>query len=757
MKKALETHEIEELLAKTRTAPEPPENLLALLKEDIPEPLPAVEERSTKPTRRPMYLIAASIFLAVVGAVVVSRVRETLPDPASAVGDDNRETPFVAVEIGVPVDEETPVAAAVEPRAESESRDERVDGGADQDVANAQVVSETPSSPVTPGKSGRSEETIAGPVSTEVPKLEADAADEMVARDRVADGKKRDLSGAGSPARSPVVPSEVEPVLKERTTRAEVFSDGRVVVQGRPPQRRVEENSAQEIRQQIPKPTVRGPEADVVFSTSVPAPPSTGGTAEPNDQPYGDMFFRSYGTNPFVDTEVDALSTFGLDVDTGAYTVARSYLERGHLPPAEAIRVEEFVNYFDYEDRAPRRGDFAVTAEGTPSPFTEGRGYQLLRFGLHGREIPVRDRKPAVLTFVIDVSGSMGRENRLGLVKRSLHLLLDELEELEYRKRGRPGDRVGLVVYGSRGDVLIEPTGDFREVRRAIDRLRTGGSTNAEEGLVLGYRLARDHFRRGAVNRVILCSDGVANVGRTGPDSILERIEREADAGVELTTVGFGMGNYNDVLMEQLADRGDGRYAYVDTYAEARRLFVHDLSGTLETIASDAKAQVEFDPGVVSLYRLLGYENRDIADERFRDDTVDAGEVGAGHQVTALYEIKLASDASPSDTVATLRLRYRSERTGRVEEEAVRLRVRDLESSWRSASPSLRLASVAAEFAEILKGSYWAKNADLGDLQRRARRLEDELRGDRDVAELADLIETATHLIGPGRPADFED
>jgi len=475
--------------------------------------------------------------------------------------------------------------------------------------------------------------------------------------------------------------------------------------------------------------------------------PSTGGTQEPNDAPYGDMFFKSYGTNPFVDTEVDTQSTFGLDVDTGSYTLARSYIERGDLPPGEAIRVEEFVNYFDYDDPAPRRGEFTLTAEGAPSPFTVGPRYYLVRFGIKGREISAAERKPAMLIFVVDVSGSMQRENRLGLVKRSLDLLLDQLQ---------PEDQVGLVVYGSRGRVLLEPTGDRYAIERAIDQLVPSGSTNAEQGLTLAYDLARTYRRRGAINRIILCSDGVANVGRTGPDSILERIQWGVDQGIELTTVGFGMGNYNDVLMEQLADKGDGSYAYVDTLDEARRIFVENLTGTLQTIASDAKVQVEFDPDTVSLYRLLGYENRDIPDHLFRDDTVDAGEIGAGHEVTALYEIKLKENVGRRDRLATLRLRYRSKETDRVVETALELSQRNFAKRWKSATPALRLSSVVAEFAEILKGSHWAKGNSLEALEQRVAAVAADYRGNQQVQDLLDLVWQA-RCLAPASVAYGED
>ena len=245
----------------------------------------------------------------------------------------------------------------------------------------------------------------------------------------------------------------------------------------------------------------------------------------------------------------------------------------------------------------------------------------------------------------------------------------------------------------------------------------------------------------------MLCSDGVANVGSTGPESILARVGREAEEGIELTTVGFGMGNYNDVLMEQLADQGDGNYAYVDTLEEARRVFVENLTGTLQTIAADAKIQVEFDPRVVTRYRLLGYENRDVADHRFRDDTVDAGEIGAGHRVTALYEIKLADDVSRRRALAEVHLRYRSKATGRVVEDSLEVRQSELARSWRAASPSLRLAALAAELAEVLKRSYWARETRPEELRDRARTVDRELGDNPDVAELVRLTARAVDLV----------
>ncbi|HET9227860.1 MAG TPA: von Willebrand factor type A domain-containing protein [Thermoanaerobaculia bacterium] len=466
---------------------------------------------------------------------------------------------------------------------------------------------------------------------------------------------------------------------------------------------------------------------------------TTGGDAEPNDEAYGDTFYKSAGVNPFVDTEEDRLSTFGLDVDTASYTVARRYLSDGNLPVPEAVRVEEFVNFFHYGDEPPARDDFAIRAEGAPTPFAP-ENHRLLRFNIRGREIRPEERKPAVLTFVVDISGSMEMENRLGLVKRSLGMLLDKL---------RPTDKVGLVVYGSSARVVVEPTTQLEKVKEAVNQLHTDGATNAEEGLLLGYEVANRYFRPEQNNRIILCSDGVANVGNTGPERILDRIGKEARRGIELTTLGFGMGNFNDHLMEQLANKGDGRYAYLDTLDEARRVLVEELEGTLETIAKDSKVQVAFNPEVVERWRLLGYENRDIADEKFRDDTVDAGEIGAGHSVTALYEVKLKPGARGDKPVANLHLRWRSEQTGRVREEEKMIRLSQLAPSWEGATPALRLASVVAEFAEILRGSYWARGSNLDELFRRAQRISGEWAGNRraqDVAELVSLIGKAARM-----------
>ncbi|MGE0638899.1 MAG: von Willebrand factor type A domain-containing protein [Thermoanaerobaculia bacterium] len=449
------------------------------------------------------------------------------------------------------------------------------------------------------------------------------------------------------------------------------------------------------------------------------------------------MIFRDAGTHRFVLAADDPFSTFALDVDTGSYTLARSYIERGLLPPAAAIRIEEFVNAMPYRDPAPRREEFALVAEGAASPYPDAAGLQLLRFAVKAREVDQSDRKPANLTFVVDVSGSMNRENRLGLVKRSLGLLLDELT---------PEDRVALAVYGSQAEVLLRPTRDHAAIRAAIDRLAPGGSTNAEAGLRVAYELADEAWERGAINRIVLCSDGVANVGATGPETILARIGEEARKGIQLTTIGFGMGNYNDALMEKLADAGDGSYHYVDGIDEARRVFVENLTGTLQTVAKDAKIQVEFDPASVLRWRLLGYENRDVADRDFRNDAVDAGEVGAGQSATALYEIRLQEGVRSGDRIATLRLRWKSVDGRRVLEAHRELTAGDIERHLHRGNRDLRLAAVAAMFAERLKSTRAGIEVSWPALTALSGELRDEFPRDAGVRDLDELIRRASRL-----------
>ena len=455
-----------------------------------------------------------------------------------------------------------------------------------------------------------------------------------------------------------------------------------------------------------------------------------GGSATVNDAAYDLTFFKNYGVNPFIDTEDDHLSTFAVDVDTASYTVARRFVQDGNLPDPDSVRVEEFVNYFEQGYERPGEGAFAIHLEGSPSPFGQ-ENYWLMRVGLQGKSVSAEERKDATLIFTIDVSGSMGREDRLGLVKQSLRLLVDEL---------RDTDKVGIVTYGSRGSVLLEPT-DGEEKGRimgAIDSLQPTGSTHVEDGLRLAYKMASGEVEPGRITRVIVLSDGVGNVGNTGAESILRQISENVEKGITLTTVGFGMGNYNDVLMEQLANDGDGSYHYVDTLAEARRIFVENLTGTLQVIAKDGKIQVDFNPDVVSRFRLLGYENRRVDDQDFRNDEVDAGEIGADHSVTALYELKLRDDAD--GLLSTVRVRYEDPDSGEVYEIYREFNRADLEVSLEQASPRFQMAAVVAEYAEILRESYWAQEGSLEDVVSEARRIQALLPEEIDFAEFTDLV-----------------
>ena len=470
-------------------------------------------------------------------------------------------------------------------------------------------------------------------------------------------------------------------------------------------------------------------------SQQAPSPAKIQGSGQ--DQPY-DMFFEDYGVNPSVDTEDDNISTFALDVDTGSYTVMRNYLNGGNLPPADSVRVEEYVNYFEQGyPIPPEHQAFGVYVDGGPSPFTQTERYQMIRVGIQGYQVPEWERKDASLVFVIDVSGSMDMDNRLGLVKRSLELLVEQL---------RPTDQVAIVVYGTDARLVLEPTSgeDKDRILRAIYRLEPEGVTNAEAGLRLGYRTAMQAYLPGGINRVILCSDGVANMGQTEADAILEEVRHFVEEGVTLATVGFGMDNYNDTLMEQLADNGDGFYSYVDDMTEARRLFIDRLTSTLQTIAMNAKVQVEFNPEVVLRYRLVGFENRAVADEDFRDNRVDAGEIGAGHSVTALYEVKLHPEAY--GRIATVYLRWEDPDTRQVTELSKDFYEEEMTRYFEDADPYFQRAVVVAEFAEILKQSYWAEDGSLRDVLREAERISELLRGDEAMYEFVDLVRKALRL-----------
>jgi len=695
-----------------RESIEPPEGLLDKIKSEIPPDLgsrlPAAALREAQPgqvvamPRRQRWLLAASLILMVgagLFATVVMRqtvsMEETAEETAPAPPRDAAAAAPQRAELPAGASEAEPVEAEPAPAAQPSAAPEKKQSLRDIGYVGAEAPKEEP----------------APLVSEDLPIVQEsrrDSADQRMMKPQAV------VLPETTPPPPPPPPAAPEPE----------------------PEGGVESGAAGGVAGGVVGGVVGGTPGGVVKSAGSTKELARRAGANETDGPPRDMTFQLAGSHPFMETGRDRLSTFGLDVDTASYTVARRYLREGHLPPREAIRVEEFLNYFSYGDLPPARGDFALRAEGAASIFTQEPRTYLLRFNLRAREVKAEHRKPAVLTFVVDISGSMDQGNRLGLVKQSLDLLLGQL---------RKDDKVGLVVYGAEARVLLEPTSDRELIRSAIERLVPDGATNAEAGIALGYDVAGRSFRPGAINRILLCSDGVANVGATGPEPILERIRRESKRGIELTTLGFGLGNYNDVLMERLADQGNGRYAYLDDLDEARRVLVEELTGTLQTIAEDAKVQVEFSPAAVARWRLIGYENRDIPDEKFRDNTVDAGEIGAGHSVTALYEVQLTPQAAGK--IASLHLRYRVPVTGELRETVRDLRASELVADWKNASTGFRLASLVTEFAETLRGSSHAE--DHRKILRRAERVVAEMAGKprgADVAEFARLVADAARI-----------
>jgi Ca-activated chloride channel family protein len=431
-----------------------------------------------------------------------------------------------------------------------------------------------------------------------------------------------------------------------------------------------------------------------------------------------------------------------MDVDTGSYTMTRSYINDGNLPPQDAVRVEEFINYFDQEYPYPPEGKaFAISIDGTPFPFSETEKYQMLRVGIQGYDVPKDQRKDLVLTFVVDSSGSMAEGGRMDLVKRALASLTGELLD---------SDTVSIVAYSDSARVVLEPTsgGDTGAIMDAIYQLEPMRSTNAEAGLRLGYEMADRAYDPEAANRVVLLSDGVANVGATGPKAIMAEIERFAeDKDITLTSVGVGMGNYNDVLMEQLADQGNGFYAYVDTPEEARRIFEDKLTGSMQTIAQDAKVQVDFNPEVVARYRLIGFENRAVPDSEFREPDAKGGGIGAGHQVTALYEIKLHPDAGGK--VATIFLRWKDPETQEVIEIEQPFDSAELAGAYEEAAPRLQWDVAVAELAEVLRGSPWAGENTIAGVLEEAERVARMFPEDEDVSQFVELVRKASQIPQP--------
>lgn len=427
--------------------------------------------------------------------------------------------------------------------------------------------------------------------------------------------------------------------------------------------------------------------------------------------------------NGFLKATDNPLSTFSIDVDAASYSNVRRFLNTGQLPPAGAVRIEEMINYFKYEYPQPEnKNPFSINTEISDAPWN--KDHKLVLIGLQGKKIPVENLPASNLVFLIDVSGSMQGPERIGLVKASMKMLVEQLREQ---------DKVAIVVYaGAAGMVLPStPGSDKQKIKEAIDNLEAGGSTAGGAGIKLAYKTAREYFVKGGNNRVILCTDGDFNVGESSDDAMERLIEEERKSGVFLTVLGYGMGNYQDAKMQKLADKGNGNHAYIDGITEAKKVLVNEFGGTLFTIAKDVKLQIEFNPAKVQAYRLIGYENRMLAKEDFNDDKKDAGELGSGHTVTALYEVipvgvkssflpsvdplkyrknnEKAGTKSETDEIMTVKFRYKAP-DGDVSK-LIEHPLLDKSVSIAKTSDNFRFAAAVAQFGMLLRNSEFKSNA----------------------------------------------
>jgi len=471
------------------------------------------------------------------------------------------------------------------------------------------------------------------------------------------------------------------------------------------------------------------------IATATGAPMSPPVTGKPGKVGNTEQY-KNYGVNPMVVTSKDRFSTFAIDVDTASYAIARRKILAGTLPPSASVRVEEWVNYFKYNYAGPTdKKPFAVHMDGAPSPFTNGN--HLVRVGVQAKKLSKSERKKANLVFLVDVSGSMRSADKLGMAKRALRILVNNLND---------GDTVSLVTYAGSTRLVLPPTSveHKAQIFNALQDLTAGGGTGMASGIKLAYQQAAKTIAQNSVSRVIVLSDGDANIGRVGHKDILTMIKAQVDKGVALTTIGLGMGNYKDSRMEQLANKGNGNYYYIDTLSQAKRVFQEQLGGTLQVVAKDVKIQVEFDPRYVSKYRLIGYENRKVADRDFRNDKVDAGEIGAGHSVTAVYEVELNKNVDKhTGKLGTVRIRAKKPDWTKAVETAYPLLERDLARSFDSASKDFRFATAVMAMAEILRKSPHAKSWELDKVAQIAKAASD---GSAERLELMKLIEKTKPL-----------
>jgi Ca-activated chloride channel family protein len=435
------------------------------------------------------------------------------------------------------------------------------------------------------------------------------------------------------------------------------------------------------------------------------------------NEPVNRENYAHFENNPVKRVAEIPVSTFSIDVDTGAYSNVRRMLNAGQLPVQDAVRVEEMINYFsyDYPQSDNQRVPFKVITETGPTPWNKNT--HLLHIGIKGYDVSRDKLPPANLVFLVDVSGSMQSADKLALLKSSLRLLTKQL---------RKEDKISIAVYAGASGVVLEPTSgnEKRKIIRALDNLTAGGSTNGADGIRLAYDLAEESFIKDGINRVLIATDGDFNVGTVDFEALKDLIENKRKSGVSLTTLGFGTGNYNDQLMEQLADAGNGNYAYIDTLNEAQKVLVDEMGSTLQTIAKDVKIQVEFNPAVVSEYRLVGYENRALRREDFNNDKIDAGDIGAGHTVTAIYEITLAGSAGEridslrygkssksasnhTGELALLRLRYKAPDSDTSQLLENPIHKSSIENKLKATSDRFRFSAAVAGFGQLLRGGEY--------------------------------------------------
>ena len=567
--------------------------------------------------------------------------------------------------------------------------------------------------------------------SKEQLRLKANAAkDANISESRVAEGEMRDES-----QKLQAISSQVSPRLQLKPTA------------------KIEE------KQKIHRRTFAAKAMQAPVGTAITVPPVVRWPTEPLDREN----YAEFKENSVVRVAENPVSTFSIDVDTGSYTNTRRILNEGRLPAKNAVRVEEFVNYFNYDYPAPESSatPFNVITEIGPSPWNP-KNY-LLHIGLKGYEVPVTNLPPASLVFLVDVSGSMQSANKLPLLKKSLQMLTQKL---------RAEDKISLVVYAGASGTVLEPTSGANKatILSALEGLSAGGSTNGAAGIRLAYLKAQQAFVPNGINRVILATDGDFNVGTTNFEALKDMVEKKRKTGIYLTTLGFGAGNYNDKLMEQIADAGNGNYAYIDSLMEAQKVLVSEMGSTLQTIAKDVKIQIEFNPATVSEYRLVGYENRALRREDFNNDKIDAGEIGAGHTVTAIYEVSLVEKGGSlmdplryqsksikrdkqtgvRNELAFLRLRYKQPESSKsVLTETPVLRSQ-IAAELKNTSKRFKFSASVAGFAQLLRGGNFTNHYSYADVVSMAHASKGSDRyGYR--SEFVRLVELANNLSGHAR------